>query len=124
MAKKASKKEVATSKGEAADPKKEEGLLAEISQKISAAKNIRDLEALNDRVFDIWGDSVPAKIQSLAAKKAEEIQESTQESGELEIDNEDPENWESVTSEQVAEAEKDGTLVGFNSRTMKALIKK
>ena len=48
-------------------------LVKEISKKILASKTMNDLEALNQEVFNAFGENIPASIQSLAEKKADQI---------------------------------------------------
>ena len=107
----------------------ENQFVKQISERIKAAKTMEELEALTGDVLGIWGDekSVPKEVQALAAKRAEEIENPGKEVSEPVLVDEgfkDPDDWIKVTMEEMKEAEKAGTLQGFNPDTMFALISK
>ena len=117
--KKASEKKAAK---DAKDAESKKGFLEEISEKIEAAESFADLEALNDRVYDIWGDDVPTKIQELAFKKGEELEEERPSSKLKNVKGDLQKDWVKVTSEELKQAEKDGKLAGYDPETQTALI--
>lgn len=118
------KKKEAKAKAKQEAEAKKTGFLSEIAGKIEAAKSLDDLKAIQPRVFNIWGDDVPAQIQALAAKKGEELQDNENAAADVAAKEvEVPSGWKKVTEEEVKEAEKAGTLVGYDPKKMLALIK-
>ncbi len=111
MAKKKSKKE---NKPTEENGQTKEGFITEISEKITEAKSIKDLEALNDRVFDIWADNVPAEIAKLAEEKGEELIENEKPKKDVaEAKIGEKKGWEKCSGKELKQAEEDGTLVGY-----------
>lgn len=99
------------------------GFLEEIKIKINNAKTLDDLEALQSRVYDIWADKVPAEIQELAFEKGEEINANKPPAKRVTTKENLQKDWVKVTMEEVKAAEKEKKLVGFDDKTMTALIK-
>jgi len=100
----------------------QKGFIKEISDKIALAKDIDGLSALNQRVYDIWGDNVPAEIQELASKKGQDIEDGKKPKEEVSVEGTQPKGWVKVTPVQMKQAEKDGTLAGYDPVTGTALI--
>lgn len=100
----------------------QEGFIQEISEKIELAKDVDDLTALNQRVYDIWGDNVPVEIQELAGKRGQEIEDGKKPKVEVSLKDTQQKGWVKVTMEDVKKAEKDGKLAGFDESNMTALI--
>lgn len=111
-------------KEEKESAKAKEGFFKEISDKINAAEKIEDLEALNGRVYDIWGDDVPIEIQELATKKGQEIELNNLLKAKIFSKKKLQEGWVKVTDAEVKAAEKSGKLAGFDDKTMTAKINK
>lgn len=110
---------------EQAEDANQAAYINEITEKIKSAKSIDDLEALQERVHEIWGGIVPALIQDLASKKGEQLFAENPPLVEPEVPKEELQSgWVKVTMLQVKEAEADGKLRGFDESTMTADIAK
>lgn len=117
--KKAAEKKAAKDKK---DAESKEGFLKEISEKIEAAESFADLEALQQRVYDIWADDVPDKIQQLAYEKGEELEDERPSRKLKNLKGDLQKDWVKVTDKEVKQAEKDGKLAGYDPETQTALI--
>ena len=122
------KAEAEKKEAEAKEAKKKDlgsgGFLKEMGDKIKKAKTVEDLEALDEEVYNIWQQSIPASIQALAQTRFLEIQESDGPKKDfVESQSSDPEGWKKVSTEEMKKAEEDRKLVGYNPKTGFALIK-
>ena len=87
--------------------------------RIKACKSVKEIKAIEPDVIEAYGETIPDEINVIAEAKMKEFIESA---NKKEKDIVKKIEWKVVTIAEKDEAEKNGTLRGWNQRTLEALI--
>ena len=102
--------------------KENAGYIEEVSTKIKEATTMEELDALSQRVYDLWADKIPAEIEALAATRAEEIEANAPAAQKTVLQSDLQKGWRKVTQEEVSKLDKAVKVKGFDPVTMTADI--